>query len=109
MPLIVIDIGNEHEVINPGEECNAELPTDVQEDFIDFESDEYEDAIGINGANGGSDSIGNELSSDVTENEPNVRRSDRIASKLRRRYTKCGGEQGDPETFGEAVPSSNAG
>ena len=61
---------------------------------------------------GGSDGEGNELSSDNTQNKPSVQRSDRIASKPRCRYnlcvTKCDGEQGGPETFDEAVSSSNA-
>ena len=50
------------------------MVTGIQKDFIGLQSDEYKDAIGINGAAGVNSSIGNTLSSDNTENEPNILR-----------------------------------
>ena len=84
----------------------------ISRDVVFIEDDRKVCVTDINGATIGSDNIGDKLSSDDTENEPTIRRSHGTASKPRRRYnlcgTKCDGEQGDPETFDEAVSSSNA-
>lgn len=117
---LVVDIGVEHEIVNSGEDNVSELTMgEEEEDFIGFDSDEFHDTFSNNGeisssSGGSSDEQNNERSRSDGQSNEIARSSERIANLPRPRYnlcvtqTECGSKEGVPETFDEAILSSQA-